>query len=117
SQPEGVVFPLLQRLGAAPRVLRDRVDGLLDRIAKVYGSEAETYLLPALRKVLDRADSERQSLGDDYLSTEHLFLALLAEQGAVAALLKESGITRDAALGALAQIRGSQRITSQNPED
>src|SRR5439155_14942016 len=117
SQPEGVVFPLLQRLGAAPRALRDRVDELLDRIPKVYGSEAETYLSPALRKVLDRADAERQALGDDYISTEHLFLALLQEKGAVADVLEDAGITRDALLAALAQIRGSQRVTSQNPED
>src|SRR5688572_10542896 len=82
TQPEGVVFPLLQKVGVSPRTLRDRVDELLDRIPKVYGSESEVYLSPALRRLLERADDERQDLGDDYVSTEHLFLALLDEKGA-----------------------------------
>jgi ATP-dependent Clp protease ATP-binding subunit ClpB len=117
SQAEGVVFPLLQKVGASPARLRDRADELMAKIPKVYGSESDTYLSPGLRTVLDRADTERQKLSDDYVSTEHLLLALLEAGGPVADLLTKESISRDAVLNALEQVRGSQRVTSQNPEE
>src|SRR5437899_3731586 len=71
SDPEGVVYPLLQRLGQSPRALRDRVQEILDRIPKVYGLQQELLLSSATRQVLDRALSEAQALTDEYISTEH----------------------------------------------
>ncbi len=116
SQPEGVVLPLLQKLGQNARVVRDRTDELLAQIPRVYGS-TDVQVSRALRDVLEEADAERARLGDDYLSTEHLLLALEAKGAKVAALLRELGIDRDAILSALQDIRGAQRVTSQNPEE
>ena len=116
GDPEGVVFPLLQKLGASPRGLRERLSGALDAIPKVYG-RVDTYLSSELNAVLEGAFDEAEGLGDAYVSTEHLLLALLASGTEVSRLLTEAGITRDGVLRALKEIRGSQRVTDQNPED
>ncbi len=116
GQGDGVVLPLLQRLGATPAAVRARLDGLLDGLPKVYG-RVETYLSPALRDALERAFAEAEGLGDAYVSTEHLFLALLEGGDDVAAVLGESAGGRAQVLEALKGIRGSQRVTDQNPED
>jgi ATP-dependent Clp protease ATP-binding subunit ClpB len=116
GQAEGAVFPLLQKMGASPRILRDRLDGVLDRLPKVYG-QVETYLSSGLRSVLEAAFEEAEGLGDAYVSTEHLLLALLGGRDDVAALLNEAGVERNGLLAALKEIRGSQRVTDQTPED
>ncbi|MDQ4149524.1 MAG: ATP-dependent chaperone ClpB [Actinomycetota bacterium] len=117
SQPDGVVFGLLQKLGAQPRLVVDRVDDLLSRIPKVYATGAEPRLSPELGRVLDRAFTEAEQLKDDYVSAEHLLLALVEQASSLAPLFKELGITRDALLSAMREVRGSQRVTSQNPEE
>jgi ATP-dependent Clp protease ATP-binding subunit ClpB len=117
SDPEGVVYPLLHDLGIAPKPLRDRVDAALDRLPKVYAPGAEVRVSPALGAVLEAAFREAEALTDEYVSTEHLFLALLEGASPAARILRESGIERDAVLASLAQIRGRQRVTDPNPED
>src|SRR6266496_1106364 len=117
ADPEGVVFPLLQKLGQSPRLLRDLAEEILDRIPKVYGSHEELYLSAATRHVLERAFTEAAALSDEYVSTEHLFLALLEGATDVARLLQEAGVARDRVLSALVEIRGRQRVTDQTPED
>jgi ATP-dependent Clp protease ATP-binding subunit ClpB len=118
ADPEGVVFPLVQRLGSSPRSLRDRVEELIDRIPRTYtGAQQQVTASPAFVRVLERAVEEMKSLKDEYTSTEHLLLALTEVAGPVATLLKGAGITRDAILQALVEVRGNQRVTSQNPED
>src|SRR5918992_4836100 len=114
--PEGVIYPLLQKLGATPRALATRLDGKLDTLPKVYG-EVETYLAPSLKSVLDQAFKEAEQLGDSYVSTEHLLLAILEQKGDTAAVLSEAGIDRTKVLDALKEIRGSQRVVDQNPEE
>jgi ATP-dependent Clp protease ATP-binding subunit ClpB len=116
SDPEGVVLPLVQRLGTAPGALRARAEQALDRLPKVYG-QVDVYLSNGLRSTLATAFSEAESLGDQYVSTEHLLLALLDQKDDVGSLLKEAGIDRRRVLDALKEIRGSQRVTDQNPED
>src|SRR5918994_1576912 len=103
---EGVVVPLLQKVGVDPRVLRQQVAERIGRAPKVHGG-ADPTLGRALRDVLERADSERTSPRDDYLSTEHVVLAMADLVGA----------TRDELLTALQAVRGSHRVTSQNPEE
>ena len=115
-EPEGVIYPLLQKLGATPRALATRLDGKLDTLPKVYG-EVETYLAPSLKSVLDQAFKEAEQLGDSYVSTEHLLLAILEQKGDTAAVLSEAGIDRTKVLDALKEIRGSQRVVDQNPEE
>jgi ATP-dependent Clp protease ATP-binding subunit ClpB len=116
GDPEGVVFPLLQKMGASPRALRDRLTALLDARPRVYG-RVDVYLSRELTAVLESAAEEADALGDAYVSTEHLLLALMASGTDVAAILAEAGISRDRVLAALKEIRGSQRVTDQNPED
>jgi ATP-dependent Clp protease ATP-binding subunit ClpB len=122
SASDGVVFGVVQRLGATPTTLRDRVDELLSRIPQVYGGGeaggSEARIGPALSRVLERAFKEAEGLKDEYVSTEHLLLGLVetASQGRLASLFAEFGITRDRVLAALVEIRGTQRVTSQDPE-
>ena len=117
SDPEGVVYPLLQRLELSPRVVRDKVAELLDRIPKVFGPEQELFFSTATRQVLERAVEEAAALDDEYVSTEHLLLALMEGTTDVARLLQDIGLTRDGVLSALAEVRGRQRVTDQSPED
>ncbi|CAN5447725.1 ATP-dependent chaperone ClpB [soil metagenome] len=116
AQKEGVVYPLLDRLGANPGALRARLDELLGEIPKVYG-RVETYLAQPLRDALTRAFDEAETLGDAYVSTEHLLLALLEGSDNSAGLLRQFGVERGAFLETLKQVRGSQRVTDKNPED
>ena len=116
GEPEGVVYPLLQKLGAQPQSLRTRVDAVLDGLPKVYGS-VDIYLGTSLKSVLAAAFDEAETLGDAYVSTEHLLLALLEQRDDTAAVLNEAGVDRARVLEALQQIRGSQQVTDQNPED
>src|SRR5436190_549845 len=119
SDPEGVVYPLLQQLGVQPKALRDRVGEALDRIPKVFaGGQVEPRFGAGVSKLLQAAGAEADSLTDEYISTEHLLLAMLDDAGSVAGrLLAEAGVTHDAALAALAEVRGRHRVTSENPED
>ncbi len=118
SEPEGVVYPLLHALGVAPKPLRDRVDAALDRLPKVFAQgAAEVRISPALATVLDAAFREAEALTDEYVSTEHLLLALLEGTSPSARILREAGLHRDGVLAALAEIRGRQRVTDQNPEE
>src|SRR5215213_3267166 len=103
---EGVVVPLLQKVGVDPRVLRQQVAERTGRAPKVHGG-ADPTLGRELRDILERADGERSTLRDEYLSTEHVVLAMADLVGA----------TRDELLTALQSVRGSHRVTSQNPEE
>ncbi|MGH2689923.1 MAG: Clp protease N-terminal domain-containing protein, partial [Actinomycetota bacterium] len=117
SQSGGVVLGLVQRLGVTPTLLRNRVEDVLGASPKVYATQEPARIGPALSRVLDRAFEEAAKLGDEYVSSEHLLLGLVEHPGRLDKAFKEFGITRDAVLGALQQVRGSQKVTSQNPED
>jgi ATP-dependent Clp protease ATP-binding subunit ClpB len=116
SQAEGVVLPLLQKMGVSARAVRVQLDAALDRLPKVYG-QVESYMSPALRSVLGAAFQQAEELGDAYVSTEHLLLALIAQRDATARALAEAGVDRDRVLAALKEVRGSQRVTDQTPEE
>ncbi len=116
SQPEGVVVPLLQRLGVNPRTLLGRLDDVVAAVPRVHGP-GEVYLSPGLRAVLDGASREAQTLGDSYVSTEHLLLALLEQEDDTAGVLRGAGVERDRLLEALKEVRGSQSVVDQSPED
>ncbi|MGH9232649.1 MAG: ATP-dependent Clp protease ATP-binding subunit [Acidimicrobiales bacterium] len=105
AQGEGIVLPMLQRLGKEPLPLRNQVNEALAKLPHSYGSEAR--LSRELNKVIDEADAARAELTDEYLSTEHLLLALA----------DRLGVTREDVLAAMQDVRGSHRVTSQNPED
>ncbi|MDP9068746.1 MAG: ATP-dependent chaperone ClpB [Actinomycetota bacterium] len=116
GEPEGVVFPILQKLGVAPRTLKTRLDAVLDRVPKVYG-QVEIYLSQGLRSLLEAAFREAEGLGDAYVSTEHLLLALIEQGDESAQVLREAGVDKPKLLAALKEVRGSHRVTDQTPEE
>jgi len=116
AQGDGVVPPLLEKLGVAPVALASEIQKQVDRLPKVSGA-AQQYLSPASNQALEKAFDEAQSLKDEYVSTEHILLGIAALRNDPAGqILARSGATRDAILQAMTSIRGSHRITSQNPE-
>src|SRR5436309_1487509 len=118
GQPEGVVVPVLERVGVPAKTVRDRVEEALHNLPKVYGQTAQqAQLSQDAYRVLEAADQERAGLDDDYLSTEHILLAMTEVTGGVGDLLRGLGVTHEAVLGALKEVRGSHRVTSENPED
>src|SRR5918996_1108924 len=117
SDPDGVLYPVLHAAGTSPRSVRDRVEERLDRVPKVFGGAVEVGLSPATAALLERAASEAAALDDEYISTEHLLLAMLEGDTELALLLAEAGLDRESVLSALAQVRGRQRVTDENPED
>jgi ATP-dependent Clp protease ATP-binding subunit ClpB len=117
GQKDGVVLALLQKLGVALNPLTEKLQKALDRIAQVTGATGQSYITPRLKKVIESAEAEAQALKDEYVSTEHLLLAMVQESGEAGKMLKEIGASKDKILGALVAIRGSQRITDPNPEE
>ncbi|MEZ5376564.1 MAG: AAA family ATPase [Acidimicrobiales bacterium] len=113
SQPEGVVLPILTKVDRQPGKLRADTEAALAALPKAYGSEAR--FSKQTNRVFDDADSVRRQLGDDYLSTEHLLLAL-ANPDAGGATAARLDLSRDVLLAALQEVRGSHRVTNQNPE-
>ncbi|MBN2353631.1 MAG: ATP-dependent chaperone ClpB [Spirochaetales bacterium] len=116
SEEEGVIRPLLQKLGSAPDAIQAQVQKLLQAKPKIYGDSAQIYLSPQLSKLLVRAEEEAGKLKDEYVSTEHLLLAALNTESDARALLKKAGLTPDGILRTLKEIRGNQKVTDQNPE-
>jgi len=116
AQTDTIVYPLLAKLGVHVTAVRTPLEEHLDRIPQVYGA-TETAFSTATMTVLEAADTERAALGDSYVSIEHILIALAASDGPVGDLLRRTGITKDAILGALGDVRGSRRVTSQNPEE
>ncbi len=115
SQTDGIVYPLLNRLDVTPGALRNAVNDIIDKLPKVYG-DTEPSFAPETIKVLDRANDERQGMSDDYVSVEHVVLALLKTSDPVGQALAQLNITRKRVLEALTTLRGSQRVSSQDPE-
>ena len=117
EQREGIVPSIVLKLGADPATLATAVRGELGRLPRAHGG-SQVSLSTRLRKVADAAEQEAQRLKDEYVSTEHLFIAIASEgRGSTGArILEQRGITRDTILQALTTVRGSQRVTSQNPE-
>jgi len=106
GQEEGVVLPMLQRAGVAPLTVRNRTEEALARVPKAYGG-GEPQLSRAARDLLEAADRERADLHDEYVSTEHLLLAMA----------DRVGLSREDLLAVLRDVRGSHRVTSQTPEE
>ncbi|MGH7531055.1 MAG: ATP-dependent chaperone ClpB [Gemmatimonadales bacterium] len=116
QQDEGIVVPLLQKAGLNVTQLQAETEREIERFPKQTGG-AEATLSRELSRVLDRADQDAQKLGDAYVSTEHLLLALVEEKGTSARqLLTAQGVNREDLLAALESIRGAHRVTDQEPE-
>ncbi|MGE5708049.1 MAG: ATP-dependent chaperone ClpB [Bacteroidota bacterium] len=116
DQPEGLVVPMISRLGADLHGLTGAVEEAIGRLPVVQGSGG-LYLSPALKQVFEGGWKEATRLKDEYLSTEHFLLAMAGdEKGKVYPLLKRFGITQERLYQVLALLRGNQRVTDENPE-
>ncbi|MBM4435580.1 MAG: AAA family ATPase, partial [Chloroflexi bacterium] len=116
AQEGGTGPALVRALGASPQQLLAAIETDLDRRPKVSGGSTQIGASGRLGRVLQAAQREMQALQDEYVSTEHLFLAMVEDGGATGQQLKRLGITRDRALEALVGIRGNQRVTDRDPE-
>src|SRR6266705_750443 len=116
EQSDGITRPLLEKIGVNVTQLRQNLRSELERRPKVHGAAADLRLSNELRSVLDNAEKEMSKLKDEFTSAEHYLLALPGANVPAAKLLKEFGITRDKLMQGLQQVRGSQRVTDQNPE-
>jgi ATP-dependent Clp protease ATP-binding subunit ClpB len=116
EQEDGVVGALLAKLGARPEAIRRDIQAEIRRLPKVSGTSGQ-YMGPRLKAVFDAAWEEMERLKDDYCSAEHLLVAIAQESdGAAGRILRQAGVTKDALYRALVDVRGSQRVTDQNPE-
>ena len=119
QQQDGIIPTLLQRTGVDLAKFQADLATEIGRLAKVQGtSSADLYLSPELKQAMDAAQAEATSLGDEFISTEHLLLGLLAKGGnALGRVFKAHNLGREGLLDALGQVRGNQRVTDANPED
>ncbi|MCU1227236.1 MAG: clpB [Acidobacteria bacterium] len=117
-QEGGIVTPILNKLGLNPATIEAEVAGEIAKFSKVGGASAEPLTSPTLRKVFDNAFKAAEDFKDEYVSTEHLLLGITQTKDATAAkVLAKHGVVADAVLKALQSVRGTQRVTDQNPED
>ncbi|HEX6926298.1 MAG TPA: ATP-dependent chaperone ClpB [Longimicrobiaceae bacterium] len=117
AQEEGIVVPVIQKVGVNVTRLRDAVRQALDRLPRQSGGAAQPTISRELNEILDQAEKEARDLKDEYISTEHLLLGLTSKKSTTARdLLAAQGASREAVLEALRQVRGSHRVTDQTPE-
>src|SRR5437588_4736960 len=120
EQDAGVVVPVLKKLGVDPAVVRQTLSPAINALPRLSGAGASGEPAAAaseLVQVLRAAETEMRELGDEYVSTEHLMLAIAAHPGQAGAVLRSVGASKDRLLQALKDVRGSHRVTDQNPED
>ena len=115
EQDDGVIPPLVERIGLKVSTLIQQVEDLLATYPRITGN-AQISFSPEAQKIIAKAEKEVSALKDEYLSTEHLFLAIAQSDGRCGTLLKNNGITKDSILSALKAVRGNQRVTNQDPE-
>ncbi|HZJ53632.1 MAG TPA: ATP-dependent chaperone ClpB [Myxococcaceae bacterium] len=116
TQEQGVAEALLRRIGTDPGLVQGRVDEALERLPRIQGGDG-SRLSQRLLRDLDHAEDEAKKLKDEYVSSEHLLLALAQDKGAIGEALKSSGVTRDRILTVLKDLRGGKRVTTQEAED
>jgi len=117
-QEGGIVSPILNKLGVVPAAIEAETAAEAAKFSKVGGASAEPMISASLRKVFDAAFKSAETFNDEYVSTEHLLLGITEVKSSTAAqVLKRHGVVADAVLKALQSVRGTQRVTDQNPED
>ncbi len=119
EQENGLTSSILAKTGIAVESLSRRIGAELERLPKVSGPSGgpdQVYISSRLNKLLTAAEDEAKKLKDEYVSVEHILLAALDDHGASGKLFKEFGLTRERLMQALREVRGSQRVTTQNPE-
>ena len=117
QQKDGIIIPILKELEVNIDDFSSKINDALAKQPKVSGQTAQIYISLELNDVLNGAFNEAEQLKDEYISTEHILISLAQSSGRVGQLLKQYGVTKDRIYQILVSIRGSQRITDQNPED
>jgi ATP-dependent Clp protease ATP-binding subunit ClpB len=117
DQEKGLAPAILQKAGIPVDAIEIKLQREIDRLPKVTGTNVEPRLTQRLIKLIDAAESEAKKLGDEFVSVEHLLLAATDDTGAAGKILKEFGLTRERLMSALKEVRGNQRVTTQNPEE
>src|SRR5262252_5158256 len=120
EQQHGLATSILNRAGLNAEVLRERVEQDINRLPKVSGpstAAGQIYITGRLNQLLARSEDLAKEFKDEYVSIEHMLLAMIEDAGPTGRLLKEFGAAKDRVMKALQEIRGNQRVTSQNPED
>jgi len=118
KERDGTIEAILEKLGASPGALRNELERELSRLPSVEGAGREAYMGPTLKRSIDIAFAEAERLKDEYVSTEHLLIGMAdVNVGGASRLLKTHGITKDRIYAILKDIRGTQRVTDQNPEE
>ena len=118
-QPEGIAGSIMKKLGADPSNMENEIENILDSLPKIEGvSATQSYITPRLNNIFESALSEATRLSDEYVSVEHILVAISDEKDSPSAtILQNAGVTKDNILKVMVDIRGSQRITDPNPED
>ena len=119
DQPDGVAAPILTKAGVDAKAFFAKVDQAIGQLPRFSGANADSNQVtvsPALTRLLASAEDEAKRLTDEYVSVEHLLLAMTADGGGVGRIFRDSGLTHDKLLAALRDVRGNQRVTTQNPE-
>jgi ATP-dependent Clp protease ATP-binding subunit ClpB len=115
---EGIVVPILQKLGTNVNYLKIKINEMVEHLPKVQGSNmSNQQISSALGQVFESAQKEAEQLKDEYVSTEHLLLGLLAAKTTATKVLTDQGVTKENIYKALKDVRGTQRVTDQTPED
>ncbi|MCL2178907.1 MAG: ATP-dependent chaperone ClpB [Proteobacteria bacterium] len=115
AQEDGLAAPILRRIGADIKLVQQRIEEALKKLPKIQGGAGAT-LSQRLLKLLDKAEDEAKSMQDEFVSSEHLLLALAQDKENAGELLKSSGVTRERILAALKEVRGNARVVSQDAE-
>jgi ATP-dependent Clp protease ATP-binding subunit ClpB len=117
SEREGIATSILLKLGVTPQTIQHEIEQAISKVPKVSGG-GDVYISTTTRHILDHAFSEASQMKDEYVSIEHIFLAIVDETGSVAGdILSRHGVSREAILKVLMDIRGNQTITDPNPEE
>ena len=117
TQKEGVVTPVLQKIGVNPVAVESQVNSYIDRLPKIKGAAGQLYMSAALKMVMEKAWDEAQMMKDEYVSTEHLLVGISEAQGEAGNVLRQLGATKEKIYKALMDVRGGVRVTDQNPEE
>ena len=117
ADKESTAHAVCKKIGLDPELFVERIDKEISRLPRVSGGVGQIYLSSQTQQLFDRALKASSQLRDEYVSVEHLFLALADESGAAGSLMHEAGLSSDVLLKVLKEIRGNQRVSDQNPEE
>ncbi|MDR0411217.1 MAG: ATP-dependent chaperone ClpB [Treponema sp.] len=116
-QEDGIVRPVIEKIGVSPEKIIADVSTMVEKTPKMFGEAVQLYLSSGADRILAKAEAEAQAIKDEYVSTEHILLAIAASDSGVGRFLVREGVTKDAVLSALRAVRGNARVTDQSPEN